>query len=49
MEMLLAMEGAVLVDDLPLKAGDSVVIQPDSKIKLIAQQPTVLFRSFVPH
>jgi mannose-6-phosphate isomerase len=48
-EMLLAMEGAVLVDDLPLKAGDSVVIQPDSKIKLIAQQPTVLFRSFVPH
>ena len=49
MEMLLAMEGAVLVDDLPLKAGDSVVIQPNSKIKLIAQQPTVLFRSFVPH
>ena len=48
-EMLLTLEGAVLVDDLPLKAGDSVVIQPNSKIELIAQQPTVLFRSFVPH
>ena len=49
MELLLAIEGAVLVDHLPLKAGDSIVIEPDSKIKLIAQQPTVLFRSFVPH
>jgi mannose-6-phosphate isomerase len=48
MEMLLAMEGTVLVDHLTLKSGDSVVIAPDSKIELIALQPTVLFRSFVP-
>jgi mannose-6-phosphate isomerase len=47
-EILLAIEGTVLVEGLPLEAGDSVVIQPYSKIELIAQQPTVLFRSFVP-
>lgn len=48
MELLLAIEGLVLVDQLHLKAGDSVVIEPNAKIELVAQKPTVLFRSFVP-
>ena len=48
-EILLVMEGAVLLDQLPLKAGDSVVIEAEAQLKLVAQKSCVLFRSLVPN
>ena len=49
MEILLVTEGSVLVDQLPLKAGDSAVIEADALLKLVAKEPCVLFRSLVPN
>ena len=49
MEILLVTEGALLLDQLSLKAGDSAVMEAEAALKLVAQQPSVLFRSFVPN
>ena len=48
MEILLVIEGVVLLDQLTLIAGDSAVVEADAKINLFAQKPTTLFKSFVP-
>jgi mannose-6-phosphate isomerase len=49
MEILLVTEGALLLDQLSLKAGDSAVMEAEAALKLVAQQPSVLFRSLVPN
>ena len=48
MEVLLVTEGEVLVDQLTLKAGDSAVLTAATKLTIVAKQPSVLFKSFVP-
>jgi len=37
-----------LVDQLTLKAGDSAVLTAATKLTIVAKQPSVLFKSFVP-
>ncbi|MEI7588756.1 MAG: mannose-6-phosphate isomerase, class I [Chitinophagia bacterium] len=48
LEMLLVMEGVVLIDQLSLKAGETAVVEAESRIQIKAQQTAVLFKSFVP-
>ena len=48
MEVILVTEGEVLVDQLILKAGDTAVLAAATKLSILAKQPSVLFKSFVP-
>jgi len=48
MEILLVTEGEVLVDQLILKAGDTAVLAAATRLSILAKQPSILFKSFVP-
>ena len=48
MEVILVTEGEVLVDQLILKAGDTVVLAAATKLSILAMQSSILFKSFVP-
>ena len=47
-EMLLVTEGAVSIDQLSLKTGDTAVLEADAKLKVLAQESAVLFKTYVP-
>jgi mannose-6-phosphate isomerase class I len=48
LEMLLVMEGEVLIEDKAYNAGDTLLLTPNAKVKMKAQTTTVVFKSYVP-
>jgi len=48
LEMLLVMEGEVLIEDKAYKAGDTVLLTPKAKVKMKAHTAAVMFKSYVP-
>jgi mannose-6-phosphate isomerase len=48
LEMLLVMEGEVLIDDKAYKAGDTMLLTPKAKVKMKAHTSAVMFKSYVP-
>ena len=48
LEMLLVMDGDVLIEDIAYKAGDTVLLTPKAKVKIKAHTAAVLFKSYVP-
>ncbi len=48
LEMLLVMEGEVRLDKLQLKAGDVAMLTAGQSFEIIANESSILFKSFVP-
>lgn len=48
LEMLLVVEGDVLIDNLPYHAGEVALVAAGAEVELLANSPSVLFKSFVP-
>ena len=48
LEMLLIMEGEVLIEDKAYKAGDTVLLTPKAKVKMKAHTAALMFKSYVP-
>jgi mannose-6-phosphate isomerase len=48
LEMLLVMEGEMLIEDKAYNAGDTLLLTPNAKVKMKAQTTTVVFKSYVP-
>jgi mannose-6-phosphate isomerase len=48
LEMLLVMEGEILIEDKAYKAGDTVLLTPKAKVKMKAHTTAVMFKSYVP-
>jgi mannose-6-phosphate isomerase len=48
LEMLLVVEGNVLIDNLPYHAGEVALVAAGAEVELLANSPSVLFKSFVP-
>jgi mannose-6-phosphate isomerase len=48
LEMLLVMEGEILIEDKAYKAGDTVLLTPKAKVKMKAHTAAVMFKSYVP-
>lgn len=47
-ELLLIMDGEVVIEDIAYKAGDTVLLIPNAKVKIKAQTSALLFKSYVP-
>jgi mannose-6-phosphate isomerase len=48
LEMLLVMDGEVIVEDIAYKAGDTVLLTPNAKLKIKAHTAAILFKSYFP-
>ena len=48
LELLLVMEGEVLIEDIAYKAGDTALLTPNTIVKLKAKLPALLFKAYVP-
>jgi mannose-6-phosphate isomerase len=48
LELLLIMEGEVNIEDITYKAGDTVLLTPNAKVKMKALTAALLFKSYVP-
>jgi mannose-6-phosphate isomerase len=48
LELLLVMEGEVIIEDIAYKAGDTALLTPNAKLKIKVKAATVLFKAFVP-
>jgi len=48
LEMLLVMDGEVLIEDIAYKVGDTVLLTPNAKLKIKAHTAAILFKSYVP-
>jgi mannose-6-phosphate isomerase len=48
LELLLVMEGEVVIEDIAYKAGDTALLTPNTMVKLKAKLPTLLFKAYVP-
>lgn len=48
LELLLVMNGEVLIEDITYKAGDTVLLTPNAKLKMKAHTAALLFKAYVP-
>ena len=48
LEMLLVMDGEVIIEDMAYKAGDIALLTANAKVKIKAHTATVLFKAYVP-
>jgi len=48
LELLLVMNGEVLIEDITYKAGDTVLLTPNAKLKMKAYTAALLFKAYVP-
>jgi len=48
LEMLLVMDGEIIIEDIAYKAGDTVLLTPNAKLKIKAHTAAILFKSYVP-
>jgi len=48
LELLLVMEGEVLIEDIAYKAGDTALLTPNAKLPVKAKLPALLFKAYVP-
>ena len=48
LELLLVMEGEVIIEDIAYKAGDTVLLTPNAKVIMKAHTAAQLFKSYVP-
>jgi len=48
LELLLVMNGEVLIEDITYKAGDTVLLTPNAKLKMKAHSAALLFKAYVP-
>ena len=48
LEMLLVMDGEVIIEDIAYKAGDTALLTPNAKLTMKAKSASVLFKSYVP-
>jgi mannose-6-phosphate isomerase len=48
LEMLLVMDGEVIIEDIAYKAGDTVLLTPNAQLKIKAHTAAILFKSYVP-
>ena len=48
LEMLLVMDGEIIIEDIAYKAGDTVLFTPNAKLKIKAHTAAILFKSYVP-
>jgi len=48
LELVLIMDGEVLIEDITYKAGDTVLLTPNAKVTLKALTAALLFKSYVP-
>lgn len=48
LEMLLVMDGEVIIEDMAYKAGDTALLIPNAKLKIKAHTAAILFKSYVP-
>jgi len=48
LELLLVMEGEVVIEDIAYKAGDTALLTPNTIVKLKAKLPALLFKAYVP-
>ena len=48
LELLLVMEGEVVIEDIAYKAGDTALLTPNTMVKLKAKLPALLFKAYVP-
>ena len=48
LEMLLVMDGEVVIEDIAYKAGDTALLTPNAKLTMKAKAASVLFKSYVP-
>jgi len=48
LEMLLVMDGEVIIEDIAYKAGDTALLTPNAKLKIKAKAAAILFKSYVP-
>ena len=48
LEMLLVMDGEVIIEDMAYKAGDTALLTANAKVKIKAHTATVLFKAYVP-
>jgi hypothetical protein len=42
------MEGEVIIEDITYKAGDTLLLTPNAKVKMKALTAALLFKSYVP-
>jgi len=48
LELLLVMDGEVFIEDIAYKVGDTVLLTPNAKVKIMAHRKALLFKSYVP-
>jgi len=48
LEMLLVMDGEVIIEDIAYKAGDTALLTPNAKLTIKAKAAAILFKSYVP-
>ena len=48
LEMLLVMDGEVIIEDIAYKAGDTLLLTPNAKLAIKADTAAILFKSYVP-
>ena len=48
LEMLLVIDGEVIIEDMAYKAGDTVLLTPNAQLTIKAHTAAVLFKSYVP-
>jgi mannose-6-phosphate isomerase len=48
LEMLLVIDGEVIIEDIAYKAGDTALLTPNAKLTMKAKAASVLFKSYVP-
>ena len=48
LELLLVMEGEVVIEDIAYKAGDTALLTPNAKLSVKAKLPALLFKAYVP-
>ena len=48
LEMLLVMDGEVIIEDMAYKAGDTALLTANAKVKIKAHTAAVLFKAYVP-
>ncbi len=48
LELLLVMDGEVIIEDKGYKAGDTALLTPNAKLSIKAKSPALLFKAYVP-
>ena len=48
LELLLVMDGEIIVENIAYKAGDTALLTPNAKLSIKAKSPALLFKAYVP-